>query len=264
MHSSSSSFYSPLHTHSLGAARALVSANATVATVEATSGGLISASLQAIPGSSRFFLGGVIIYSAPAAKALLPAALLFQLGTPQQNYSSGSNYLTSKRVFTTLLAQHWRERMGADWAVAESGAADASASGRMAQVLREEAGAFTVVAVAGPGGVVRSLTQRAAAGASREDNMRAFAKAGLDLLQACVERWSKAHADESEEAAEKEGEEGDEEEEDGGDDEKEGEGHEAAGEQGGDHEDGQQQKGNYASGEGRARGGSAAAGTSRL
>ena len=43
----------------------------TVAVVESSSGGLVSAALLAVPGASSFFLGGAVVYSRRAGKALL-------------------------------------------------------------------------------------------------------------------------------------------------------------------------------------------------
>lgn len=42
-----------------------------VATIEATTGGLIGASLLSVPGSSRYFVGSMCIYSTRAAKGLV-------------------------------------------------------------------------------------------------------------------------------------------------------------------------------------------------
>ena len=43
----------------------------TIAVAESSAGGLISAALLAIPGASAYFLGGGIIYTQPARRALL-------------------------------------------------------------------------------------------------------------------------------------------------------------------------------------------------
>ncbi|WP_093165323.1 CinA family protein [Variovorax sp. YR216] len=42
-----------------------------VAVVESSAGGLVSASLLAIPGASAFYFGGAVVYSRRAGRALL-------------------------------------------------------------------------------------------------------------------------------------------------------------------------------------------------
>ena len=44
---------------------------ATIAVAESSAGGLISAALLAVPGASAYFLGGGVIYTQPARRALL-------------------------------------------------------------------------------------------------------------------------------------------------------------------------------------------------
>ena len=44
----------------------------TVAVAEGSCGGLISASLLAVPGASKYFVGGSVIYTRTAKEALLP------------------------------------------------------------------------------------------------------------------------------------------------------------------------------------------------
>ena len=60
----------------LGAMAATVAAllkdsKQTVAVAESSAGGLISAALLAIPGASAYFLGGGVIYTQGARRALL-------------------------------------------------------------------------------------------------------------------------------------------------------------------------------------------------
>ena len=43
----------------------------TVAVAESTTGGLISAALLAVPGASRYFMGGAVVYTRHARRNLL-------------------------------------------------------------------------------------------------------------------------------------------------------------------------------------------------
>ncbi|CAE8614671.1 unnamed protein product [Polarella glacialis] len=162
-----------------GPAAGLLSRQESLAVVESSSGGLLAAMLTSVPGASRFLSGSLTVYSANAAKALLPKDLLHQLGRPEQNYASPEAYRSSKETFTLFLARHARERFGATWAVAEAGAAEAES---LPKRLRP-GGAFSVVAVVGPGIERVRLVE---GGASREANMWAFALAGLELLGECL------------------------------------------------------------------------------
>lgn len=154
-----------------------------VCVVEATSGGLTSACLQAVPGASRFFIGSVIVYSVKAAKALVPQASRQQLGRSSDPYANPTNYIQSKQVFVTSMAKYVRESMGAEWAVAESGATSMTT---MMPVLRP-AGIFTCIAVIGPcGSVRRSELFRLPEKTSREESMRKFAKRSLEVLEDAV------------------------------------------------------------------------------
>ena len=178
-----------LASRAAGAARALNAAGHIVAAVEATSAGLVAACLQAVPRASRYWQGGVTIYSAKAATALLPLETRRALGKPEDNYSSPEAYVKSKEAFTSVLAQHFRAEMAVDWVVAESGATSADSLPRR---LRS-GGAFTVVAAAGPNGFRASRVIRPPASNSREENMFYFAEAALQLLEESVMLWQGEH-----------------------------------------------------------------------
>jgi hypothetical protein len=81
-----------------------------VAVAEATAGGLISAALLWVPGASRYFAGGGVTYTLNSRIALagVPVATL-------ENYRG-----TTPEMIVTL-AESMRERLGADWCIAESG-----------------------------------------------------------------------------------------------------------------------------------------------
>jgi len=158
----------------------LLKNSGSITVFEATTGGLINAALVSSTGASNYYVGGGIVYSQKGAKGLLPEDIVVKLTNPT-NYSSPTNYIQSKQVFVTLVAQAMREKMNTVWAVAESGATGPSFLRGM-----KEYGGFTAIAVAGPDGYLK--TKLISTGlADREKNMWHFTQAALDFLAECIE-----------------------------------------------------------------------------
>ncbi|MBY0400243.1 competence/damage-inducible protein A [Myxococcota bacterium] len=90
--------------------RMLVGAGRTVATAESCTGGLIAERLTDVPGSSRYFQGGVVAYSNEAKSSLLgvPAALIEREGAVSE-------------PVVRAMAEGARARFGSDYALATSG-----------------------------------------------------------------------------------------------------------------------------------------------
>lgn len=134
----------------------------TVAVAESSAGGLVSAALLAVPGASAYFLGGAVVYTYASREVFLdlPQAVLGEIRPTTEAYA-------------LRLAQAMRQRLGATWALAETGAA-----GPGGNRYGDSAG-HACLAVAGPLERVVTLEtgQR-----DRLGNMRAFAAAALDLL----------------------------------------------------------------------------------
>ena len=143
-------------------ARLLKDRRETIVVAESSTGGLISAALLAMPGASTYFLGGLVVYTQVARKALLDLGDLSALGMR-----------ASTEPYARLLAQTARQRFAASWALAESGATGPSGN-RYA-----DAPGHSCIAVAGP--TERSITLETGS-ADRVANMRAFGAAALDLL----------------------------------------------------------------------------------
>src|SRR5437762_5572136 len=138
----------------------------TIAVAESSAGGLVSACLLAIPGASAYFLGGGVIYTQAARRGLL--------GVPDE---AVRDIRASTEAYALLKARTVRERLGATWGLAETGA-----SGPTGNRYGDAAG-HACFAIAGP--VERAVTLETGHG-DREANMRVFAKAALELLAAAL------------------------------------------------------------------------------
>ena len=138
----------------------------TIAVAESSAGGLISAALLAVPGASAYFLGGGVIYTQAARRALLRV--------PD---ASVAGIRSSTEAYALLKARTIRDLLGSTWGLAETGA-----SGPTGNRYGDAAG-HVCLAVAGP--VERALTLETRH-ADRERNMWTFARAALELLEASL------------------------------------------------------------------------------
>src|SRR5438309_7866989 len=148
-------------------ARRLKDRGETVVVAESSTGGLISAALLALPGASAFFLGGAVVYTQVARRALLDLGDISALGMR-----------ASTEPYARLLAQTARQRFSATWALAESGA-----TGPTGNRYGDAAG-HSCIAVSGGtngGSIERAITLETGS-SDRVANMRAFSVAALDLL----------------------------------------------------------------------------------
>ncbi|MGY4400373.1 CinA family protein [Bradyrhizobium sp. USDA 3315] len=146
----------------------LIANKQTIAVAESSTGGLISASLLAVPGASAYFLGGGVIYTRDARRALMdiPDDAMRGLRSASEPYAQ-------------LLARQIRERLATDWGLSETGAAGPTGN------RYGDAAGHSCMAVAGPHQQVITLET---ASSDRQANMQAFAKAALELLLKNLER----------------------------------------------------------------------------
>jgi nicotinamide-nucleotide amidase len=144
------------------AARLLKHRGETIAVAESSTGGLIAAALLALPGASAYFLGGAVVYTQVARRALLDLPDISSLGIR-----------ASTQPYALLLAQTARQRFAATWAVAESGA-----TGPTGNRYGDPAG-HSCIAVAGRS--ERAITLETGS-SDRLGNMHAFTATALDLL----------------------------------------------------------------------------------
>ena len=144
----------------------LKSTGQTLSVSESAGGGLISATLVAVPGASAYYVGGVVVYTRIAQRGLLQV--------PDQ---AMEGIRASSEPYAILNAKTVRESLGTTWALSETGA-----SGPTGNRYGDSAG-HSCIAVAGP--VERAITVETG-DSDREANMWKFAAAALELLEECV------------------------------------------------------------------------------
>ena len=143
-------------------AERLVARRQSVAVAESSAGGLISAALLSVPGASAYYLGGGVIYTGRALKGVL-----------QVDRRELEGLRSSSEPYAAFLADTVRQRLRADWGLAETGAA-----GPTGNVYGDAAG-HACLAVAGPAALVQTLETGSP---DRIANMSRFAAAALGLL----------------------------------------------------------------------------------
>jgi len=138
-----------------------------VAVAESSTGGLIAASLLAIPGASDYFLGAAVVYTVSARAGLLAI-------TPDDM----QGFRAASEPYARLLAERARDRLGAVWGLSETGAA-----GPTGNRYGDSAG-HSCIAVSGPHSRVLTLET---ASTDRRGNMRIFALRALTALAEAIE-----------------------------------------------------------------------------
>ena len=133
---------------------------------ESSCGGLISATLVAVPGASAYYVGGAVVYTRTGQQGLLDV--------PE---SAMEGIRASSEPYAQLNARTIRERLGTTWAVSETGA-----SGPTGNRYGDNYG-HACFGVAGP--VERSQTLETGS-PDREGNMWVFARTALALLEDAI------------------------------------------------------------------------------
>ena len=134
-----------------------------VAVVESSSGGLVSAALLAVPGASSFFLGGAVVYSRRAGKALLGLTAADVAGLRAET-----------EPYAVLVAGRIRDSHRASWGISESGAAGPSGS------PYGDAPGHVCIAVVGAPALSRTIETGSG---DRAANMDLFARHLLQLFE---------------------------------------------------------------------------------
>lgn len=144
-------------------AAALTARGETVAVAESSTGGLIAATLLAVPGASAYFVGGSVVYTLASRRELLRITAADVEGLAPLS-----------EPMVRRFAEQARARLDATWGIAELGAA-----GPTGARYGHPAGT-SVLAVTGP--VTRSVTVQTGS-ADREANMWRFTEAALVLFE---------------------------------------------------------------------------------
>src|SRR5258708_30650054 len=134
----------------------------TIAVAESSTGGLISASLLAVPGASAYFLGSAVVYTRDARRILMEIP---------DEAMKGIRW--ASEAYANLLAGQIRQRFSSDWGLSETGA-----TGPTGNRYGDAAG-HSCLAVAGP---EQSAITLETGSADRLANMHVFAATGLNLL----------------------------------------------------------------------------------
>jgi len=140
----------------------LIERRQTIAVAESSTGGLISASLLAVPGASAYFLGSAVVYTRDARRILMDI--------PDDQMKG---IRSASEAYAKLLASQIRQRFSCDWGLSETGA-----TGPTGNRYGDAAG-HSCMAVAGAQAEVMTLETGSS---DRLENMHVFATTALNLL----------------------------------------------------------------------------------
>ena len=134
-----------------------------ICVAEGSCGGLVSASLVAVPGASNFYVAGGVFYTRPAFEQILG-----------KDREALRGLRGSTEPFSLMLARLVRKKFGTTWAIGESGASGPSGN------RYGDAAGHAALAVAGP--IEKSIIVETGQG-DRQENMWLFSAAALKLVE---------------------------------------------------------------------------------
>ncbi|HTE95138.1 MAG TPA: CinA family protein [Bradyrhizobium sp.] len=140
----------------------LIERRQTIAVAESSTGGLISASLLAVPGASAYFLGGAVVYTRDARRILMDI--------PDE---AMKGIRSASEPYAKLLASQMRKRFATDWGLSETGA-----TGPTGNRYGDAAGHSCI----GIAGLEPSAMTLETGSADRLANMHVFASTALNFL----------------------------------------------------------------------------------
>jgi PncC family amidohydrolase len=144
----------------------LIRREETVSVAEATAGGLVSAALLWVPGASRYYAGGGVVYTLNSRTVLAGIEPI-----------DPATYQGTTAEMVADMAESMRRRLGSTWCIAESGLAGPTPGRSGAPPGRVN------IAVAGP--VPRKETINTGI-ADREENMVLFTTMSLRMLRDAI------------------------------------------------------------------------------
>jgi PncC family amidohydrolase len=140
----------------------LIERRQTIAVAESSTGGLISASLLAVPGASAYFLGSAVVYTRDARRILMEI--------PDE---AMKGIRSASEPYAKLLASQIRQRFSSDWGLSETGA-----TGPTGNRYGDAAGHSCI----GIAGLEPSAMTLETGSADRLANMQIFAATALNYL----------------------------------------------------------------------------------
>ena len=140
-----------------------------ISVIESSAGGIVSAALLAVPGASRYFIGGTVVYTAEARHAVLGFSL---------DDMAAQGLRSSSEPYAAVMAERVRGVHGTPWGLAETGAAGPTGN------RYGDAAGHTCLAVSGPVSLIRTLET---GDDDRVANMWVFAEAALALFVEALE-----------------------------------------------------------------------------
>jgi nicotinamide-nucleotide amidase len=140
----------------------LIERRQTIAVAESSTGGLIAASLLAVPGASAYFLGGAVVYTRDARRILMDI--------PDDGMKG---IRSASEPCAKLLAGQIRQRFSTDWGLSETGA-----TGPTGNRYGDAAG-HSCIGIAGLEPAAMTLETGSN---DRFDNMHVFASTALNFL----------------------------------------------------------------------------------
>jgi nicotinamide-nucleotide amidase len=148
--------------HTNSAAKLLTEHNYSISVAESSTGGLIAASLLSVPGASRYFMGGTVIYTVKSRQEFLDL---------DRERIKKLKPLTEEMALE--FARAARAKLDTTWGIAELGVAGPGGT------PYSDAIGISVIAISGP--VDASVTIRTDSD-DREGNMETFTDKALQLL----------------------------------------------------------------------------------
>ena len=142
----------------------LIENNQTISVAESSSGGLISSALLALPGASKYYLGGQVIYTAASIRVLSGMSI---------RDLKEKKIRSSSEAFALLMAEKVCQIYGSNWGIGETGAAGPTGNGY------GDPPGYSCLAVCGEREISTHVLTNSD---NRRENMEAFALAALDLF----------------------------------------------------------------------------------